>query len=225
MKYPHQKARKPKTYLVNLITKSEDEEPDLDRAYLAELMLEKGDMINYFPDQLCCSADAVEGDEDDDYDVEEDEMFYAPELEESEARSAYEDDQEFTNSTSYIQFRESVSRKNNESQNRKREQTSDVSPVPSQYRSQVTTSSLTSPTSLVPPSPARSVQSNTMTFSRHVPLMKEINTQSSLKQSYNQQEQPFFTQRVTSNNPSMTYEPPHQKQNEYTASECWRFWT
>ena len=118
VKYPSHKAQKPKSTLVNLILKNEDEEPDLDRAYLAELMLERGDMVNYFPDQLCCTADAIEID-DDDYVVDEDEVFYAPEIMESDAQAAYEDDQQYT-SASYMQYdddnRQSISKTQNRNQ-------------------------------------------------------------------------------------------------------------
>ena len=52
------KTTKTRKFLARLVDSSNVDEPDLSRAYLAEILESSGEYIEYWEDALCCTADA-----------------------------------------------------------------------------------------------------------------------------------------------------------------------
>ena len=52
------KKVRPRKFLARLVIADAEDEPNLSRAYLAELLENPGEYVEYWEDSLCCSADA-----------------------------------------------------------------------------------------------------------------------------------------------------------------------
>jgi hypothetical protein len=174
-RYKHDKSKRHKKTLARLIIATDEDEPDLNKVYLSQLLSSPGDWVEFYEDELCRSEDAVE-DDIDEYNPDDDEVYYAPEIDRIDAQSAYDDNQEFT--------RTSYSRGHNTSSNWP-QQSSTTSTFFSQNFQNST-----------PSSPALSAVPTTTTksFNRNDMYISQPSTPSNNVNSFSQIDQPFSIQ-------------------------------
>jgi hypothetical protein len=173
-RYKHDKSKRHKKTLARLIIATDEDEPDLNKIYLSQLLSSPGDWVEFYEDELCRSEDAIE-DDIEEYNPEDDEVYYAPEIDRADAQSAYDDNQEFT--------RTSYSRGQNSSSNWPQQSSTTSSFFSQNFQTSI------------PSSPALSAlpSSTTKSFNRNDMYITQPGTPSNNVKSFSQIDQPFFS--------------------------------